>query len=461
MLRPRGRRAGRAARTAAALLCLPFMGQAFAATGQTPHIEIEADNDRQWSATYTLARSADSLVFARSPDASRAEDWTPPPGFEIGRDERGEFVRRTDGRRFRKVVLRMPAAYRHLPMDYAPFSPFGDGGMLVHTGRFFACVSECGEAPQWHMSLIAPPSVRILLDGKVSARRAAWMDRDSGRNLYVGPARPVGTADLITVMDAALPKEIRERLDDRLPRFLHYYAAKLGRLPARPMLFASYDAAFAAGWGRQGGVLPGQVFTHFYGPVWDKEMAKPGFDFDLAWFFAHEAAHLYQHQITVGGGGDSWVHEGAAEAMASIALRDMEPTMAAALDKRVQTAREECAKSVGEGSLRGTLTGGTYQAAYSCGLVLNLALDTAVRQAKGGSDGLFDVWRAMVAEVEDGEAISLPRLAEIVAPLAGQCAASALLRTSQPVPVREIEEALRGCGAPRKGANPASPSALR
>ena len=34
----------------------------------------------------------------------------------------------------------MSPTYSRLPKDYAPFSPFGDGGMLFHTGRLFACV---------------------------------------------------------------------------------------------------------------------------------------------------------------------------------------------------------------------------------------------------------------------------------------------------------------------------------
>ena len=63
------------------------------------------------------------------------------------------------------------------------------------------------------------------------------------------------------------------------------------------MLYVSYDASHPKGRGRQGGVLPDQVFIHFYGGKWPEEMEKPGFADELAWHFAHEAAHLYHRRL--------------------------------------------------------------------------------------------------------------------------------------------------------------------
>ena len=119
---------------------------------------------------------------------------------------------------------------------------------------------------------------------------------------------------LLAVIDKALPDAIRTQLAADLPGFMHYFADRMGALPERPMLFASYDIRPTNGFGRQGGTLPGQVFVHFYGEAWPKEMAKPGFAGDLAWHFAHEAGHLYQHQVYATGEQSAWVHEGGAEA---------------------------------------------------------------------------------------------------------------------------------------------------
>jgi hypothetical protein len=66
-------------------------------------------------------------------------------------------------------------------MDYAPFSPFGDGGMLFHTGRLFACADRCSQDESWSTDLWADDEDRIVLGGKSLQARARWTDRDEGR----------------------------------------------------------------------------------------------------------------------------------------------------------------------------------------------------------------------------------------------------------------------------------------
>ena len=44
------------------------------------------------------------------------------------------------------VKFTLTPTYRHLSKDYAPFSPFSDGGLLFHSGRFFACADECADS---------------------------------------------------------------------------------------------------------------------------------------------------------------------------------------------------------------------------------------------------------------------------------------------------------------------------
>ena len=141
----------------------------------------------------------------------------------------------------------MSPTYSVLPKDYAPFSPFGDGGMLFHTGRLFACAGHCADDESWSMDLWAANEDRIVLDGKTLQARAHWTDRGEGRVVYVGKGVPQQTRDFIAVIDAALPDDIRGRLLVQLPRFMQLFAAKLGTLPRRPMLFVSYDASTPEG----------------------------------------------------------------------------------------------------------------------------------------------------------------------------------------------------------------------
>ncbi|HJY06665.1 MAG TPA: hypothetical protein VJ323_10115, partial [Bryobacteraceae bacterium] len=324
----------------------------------------------------------------------------PDQGFEIVTTDRGEVARRKDGAAFRTVRFRMSPTYSVLPKEYAPFSPFGDGGMLFHTGRFFACQDRCPADASWSMYLWAASEDRIILDGKAMKAQAQWIDSDDGRSVYVGKNVPQQTEDFIAVLDAALPERIRGQLLAQLPEFMHLFSGKLGVLPIRPMLFVSYDVSHPKGWGRQGGVLPGQVFVHFYGSKWPAEMEKPGFPDELAWHLAHEAAHLYQGSTSTESG-DAWITEGGAEALAAMALR---ADASAYVQSTEEKAPGECREFLKGRSVRETIAAGTYDAAYSCGMLINLAIDSKVRLATK-HDGLYAVWRNYLRRASKGGSV--------------------------------------------------------
>jgi hypothetical protein len=354
----------------------------------TPEILVTALRAMQWQVRYNFAQPVDKLEFKSSPDDSRGRTWLPDQGFEILTTDRGEVARRKDGAQFRTVRFRMSPTYSYLPKEYAPFSPFGDGGMLFHTGRFFACSDRCLDDASWSMYLWAATEDQIVLDGNVVNAQAHWIDRDDGRSVYIGKHVPQQTDDFIAVLDTALPERIRGQLLAQLPEFMHLFSGKLGALSTRPMLFVSYHVSHPKGWGRQGGVLPGQVFIHFYGSKWPAEIEKPDFADDLAWHFAHEAAHMYQRHTSTTSG-DDWITEGSAEAFAAMALR-------ADAGAYVQSAEEkavgQCREHLKGRSVHDAIVAGTFDAAYSCGMLINLAIDSKIRLATK-HDGLYAAWR--------------------------------------------------------------------
>ena len=402
-----------------ALVLLALAGGPALAAARMPDILVEAAAEGDWTVRYDLAKPAAELAFQRSTDGSRVETWAAPAGFEIVRTTDGERARRRDGKPFRRVSFTVPPRYRELPKDYAPFSPFGDGGMLVHSGRFFACQMRCEDGAEWAMRLKPPAGALVLLDGRRVGGEARWTDRDSGRNLYVGKAVPVESADLLAVIDTALPARIRGQLETQLPLFMHHFSERLGALPAKPMLFASYDLSHRTGQGRQGGTLPGQVFTHFYGAGWPERMASPSLGDELAWFFAHEAAHLYQRQIYGPDSADAWIHEGGADAFALLALKDTVPGAAPKLHGLVEANRTKCRKLLAGGSVRQAIEAGRFDAAYACGLLINLEIDREVRAARPESGGLYAVWGRYQDKVGRGEAPGEALFLASVADLAG------------------------------------------
>src|SRR5690554_5473593 len=97
-----------------------------------------------WTVTYSLSEPTERLMFVRSPDRSRAERWQPlDNNIAIQWHDDNEVVTSLNGEPFNEVSFALDATYVPLPKDYAPFSPFSNGGMLVHTGRFFACADTC------------------------------------------------------------------------------------------------------------------------------------------------------------------------------------------------------------------------------------------------------------------------------------------------------------------------------
>ncbi len=372
------------------LMCL--LHSAAGADTDVPKIAIYVAKDAHWRADYELARPISRLLFPRSPDTSRVEAWIPTHGFEIAATPEGEVLRRKDGRTFRVASVRVPPVYRMLPKDYAPFSPFGDGGIALYTGRFFACADQCNGKDRWDLELRASKRSHIAVNGTRVIERASWTDSGDGRVVYVGVNEPLETPELIAVIDKALPDSVRAQLLEQLPAFMRHFAAELGALEERPMLFVSYDLSHAPGWGRQGGVLPGQIFIHFYGDHWRDAVKQPNFANDLAWHFAHEAAHLYQQHKYASQQRDWWIHEGAADAFAALALRAMETNVRPFVETRIEQARSTCASQLGSRSLGETIESGAFDAAYTCGLLVNLAIDESVRNA-GEPDGLYAVWR--------------------------------------------------------------------
>ena len=366
-------------------------------------ITISAAPGQDWQVTYRLPQPASKLVFVRSPDTSRTTTWRSTSEFEIvASTATDEIVQRRDGAKFAEVSLQVPPRYAVLPDDYGPFSPFGDGGMLFHTGRFFACGDLCPKVTTWVMRLNAPGWDQILLDGKRKNGKATWEDSGEGRHVYLGSTNAVETPDLIAIIDHALPPSMRAQLENDLPKFMSYYSARLGSLPRKPTLFVSYELTTPTGRpngsGAQGGVLGGQIFMHFYGGKLQEKMQKPDFARELAWFMAHEAGHMYQRGREAPTEG-AWIHEGSAEAFAAIALRAVDADNAAYVDSRIAKAQKECSAKLEGKSLHeaGRVPGN--QVPYSCGVLLNLSIDAAARRA-GNADGLFAVWRSYISRTE-------------------------------------------------------------
>jgi len=381
---------------------------ALAGDGEAARIKLTFDGKGGVAARFSVAEPTSALRFERTPDASRAADWRlDDPEFEIVQKDSADLLRRKDGAPFRAVAASMAVKYRSLPKDYAPFSPFTDGGLLFHTGRFHACAGEAGcagSALSWRFEIAAPTNARIIAYGRAHLRHARVNSSASGTNVYIGKARPVATNDAIAVIDPGFPEAARAPLERLLPPLMRLFSERFGALKEKPALFASLDPDPPPGsdYSSQGGVLPGQVFIHLYGERWRgaADARAAGF---LPWFFAHEIAHLYQLKDVSGAfdGEEAWIHEGGADALAAAALETLGAAAPEYIADRIDSAERQCAKGLAElgAPLLEASARGAFQNHYSCGLILHRALAVS---AGGGASGAYAVWTEYLARTRDG-----------------------------------------------------------
>ena len=396
-----------------AILLLPALGYSNTLAGEPASVALTPLDEVTWHITFSVTVPTTRLKLIRTPDDSRRHRWNlNDDEFVLVHDSGSDWIRRRDDALFSEVTAVVPATYVPLPKEYAPFSPYQDGGLLIFTGRYHACSGQCSDdAPDtmgpWKMRLTPPTGASLIVNGTVYDGLATWLDTGAGTKVYVGPAQPAETDDFVALVDSALPQRIRTRLNTLLPALMAYYAERLEPPRQKPMLFASYDPDYPDGSGHQGGTLPGQVFVHFYGTGWS-DRDPPGDTNDphyteetIAFFFAHEAAHLFQGQDRVRPENDiAWIHEGGADALALLALMDLAPVAQEYLKSRKRNAFDDCASGLGSQTLDEAAAAGDYQYHYSCGMLMNLAIDAALRRASNGQRGLFDFWSTFLDRVK-------------------------------------------------------------
>lgn len=377
-----------------------------AALGASPiTLDLTVQPGEQVAAAYRLSPPIDALHFSQELGGYRAQDWAPlSPGFRWITEGDGERIERTDGKPFDRLTLRIPMRYRALPKSYAPFSPFSEGSVLIHSGQFHAClVLPCDGTSALPVS-VAAPGKTIGVEGRRNQDKASFVSSEEGTNIFVGILEPVPQDDLVAIIDPGLPADVRAHLARSLPRAIDDFAAIYGPLSFRPELYVSIDDRRRADGhiSTQGGTLPGQIFMHFDGENARQRVAKES-PYWLDWLFAHEAAHLFQQdKIGTLAGDDkaAWIHEGGADAMAALDLAKRGADERAYVDKRIGDAKSECAKGLAEMPLDQASAKGKFDLHYQCGMLIWLALDRELRAA--GKDGLNALNREYFARVRAG-----------------------------------------------------------
>lgn len=369
-------------------------------------LKVRQSSSSVITAEYRLSKSAAGLHFARELGGYRKEAWRPADSaFQWTREGNGERIERHDGRPFNRVTLTIPVDYRALPKSYAPFSPFSEGSTLIHSGQFHACIGVPCEGTDALPISIEAKSKTVGLEGRRTRNRDRFVSRGEGTSVFVGTLEPIEADGFVAIIDPGLPAGTREHLDRSLPQSIQFFDAIYGSLSFKPDLYVSIDESpEAAGHvSSQGGTLPNQIFMHFDGENAGERLTS-GEPYWLDWFFAHEAAHLFQQDKIGKLAGDdqtAWLHEGGADAMAALAMVGRGEADRSYVQKREREAEAACAGGLAKSPLNRATADGNFDVHYKCGLLIWLALDQDLRRA--GRDGLNDLNRVFFSRVKGGQ----------------------------------------------------------
>jgi hypothetical protein len=331
------------------------------------YTEIEKITQSNWTVSYQSNKPIKAVMFASSPDKSRLQRWQPLSSeFRFNYLNGKEIITRKDGNSFTSIKIKLTPSYIHLPKSYAPFSPFSNGAMLVHSARFFACPNICsGGENLWAIAVRVPAKDSIIVDGTSYKNKTSWWDKNDGQKIYIGRQVSHQNGSYISIIDPKLISNIGKQLQKFFPSMMSFLEKRYGALPSKPMLFASFGKTDEGSSGHQGGTLPNQVFMHWYG---DDAYHEENIEATL-WFFAHEAAHLYQKMSGKATTPvDNWLHEGHAEMMAKKIMLSLLPQYQSFVEGKVAQAKDNCLEIMKKSSLPEQIEAGNYQALYDCGL---------------------------------------------------------------------------------------------
>ena len=378
-----------------ALLALALSSQATAAELREPvaTVNVERSGD-SWTADYRLHGQAPVWVFAASvlPRESK-RSWrldtvrVLTPGVTLERIGNFDALVAKSGNVPERVRLSFTPFLDDIEAGYDAALAFGDGSVALYTTQFKLVPVEsralAAAAPAHFESL--PNSGRpthIQLRDRtgdvlfLGERTDVAIVDDYDAYVLFGDADPTIGEAMATIIDADLPRWLRQFITSQTPPVLASYRQQLGAPPAgKPTLLVSWAGAEKDGASFGGSVLPGTVVMTISGK--QALTPDPGVSGYARWLVSHEAAHFWLGQaVRYSSPAESWITEGGAELLAFRATAAADPQYE--LKKRLRRARSECVPFLPNGGLAEAYQRpDDFRAYYACGVIIALAAEKA------------------------------------------------------------------------------------
>jgi hypothetical protein len=325
----------------------------------------------------------------------RSHDWVvETPGARLERRGRYDVLVGENGAAVPAEVRLHFRPFAHdLLADSAPALAFSTGAIALFSRQFdlFALPDAAAvEQLPADLSTATIPYTRTRATFRDEAgpilqagRRvpSASLDDEDGTYVLFGPADPVVSAGIATIIDPALPSWLRDALARDTPAILGRLAAALGPPPGtEPMLMVSWAGPTPRRVSMTGSVLPNLLQMTFEGEGVLRENA--GLRDHALWFIAHESAHFWLGEaVTYQYARDQWITEGGADLLAFRFVSEVD----AAYDGRaeLQKAIDDCIQlSTGHG-VASAEDRNEQRAYYACGTVFGLVAEAASHRPFG------------------------------------------------------------------------------
>jgi hypothetical protein len=352
------------------------------------------EQEDRWTAKFQPSRPVTRLIFNRQVNRFRAQKWKSlSPEVELKEVDGEEAIVSRSGKPFQDVSFEFASYYDDTPKDYEFFQAFSDGSRVMYTGHFNACPEDedCNEPIRFRFK--GRKGSKIVVLGQVSEWTSDWTETTPrGTYVYFGNIKPLQREHLTAIIDPALPKWLRTRMFELLPKLFSFYAKSTGHaLTFKPFIFLNYSIE-GKGSRSHGGTLPGLIQMSLKGQGWAKE-SKEAF-VDLARFFAHESAHVWNGQLFPYESSDMWMHEGGADAFSYWALYKLGIVSREGFLDFQSGALAECISMLNNKPLNEVKDDPNFRAHYRCGSMLALVTHGAVRKVNP-KHGLFEFWSAL------------------------------------------------------------------
>lgn len=369
-------------------------------------------NNGQWKVSYQLDRPQSALIFSRSIGDYRASDWRSLiKGVGIKRV--GGFDAIISDQARKDFSFTFTPSELQLNGDYTPFIKFSDGGVALFTGQFELLPIKNETAikalngnlhnyvgRQYNCEVLIKSEKPKIFKGQVYFDSVVDRFFGGGEYVFVGNSKITRGKSFIGVLDSDLPDWVTNRFDSDLESIFNGLNLLFSRdLPHTPTVLFAFHGLEKLGISNAGGAIGnGLLVLESEGSLYKKQNERA--HSYLLWFFAHEAAHLYQHKNSyyLHQLPDRWIYEGGANAIANYLLDDQSLTAQKTLSERKADAVNKCVKYLDSGKLIAQAVYHPSRAHYYCGEVFSYITDAALP-----NHSYFDFWDALVSQEVDQE----------------------------------------------------------